>query len=91
MNSAKPAPSIGAVVIFASLGAAFMSSRANEPNERNDEQSSATTAARAFVQSLPEVRRWVDFLTVAFPTSWFVGNLAEHQGLRDVRAPGDER
>jgi Protein of unknown function (DUF3500) len=57
MNSAKPAPSIGAVVIFASLGAAFMSSRANEPNESNDKQSSATTAARAFVQSLPEVRR----------------------------------
>ena len=57
MNSAKPAPSIGAVVIFASLGAAFMSSRANEPNESNGKQSSATTAARAFVQSLPEVRR----------------------------------
>ena len=57
MNSAKPTPSIGAVVIFVSLGAAFMSSRANEPNESDDEQSSATTAARAFVQSLPEVRR----------------------------------
>jgi hypothetical protein len=57
MNSAKPAPFIGAVVIFASLGAAFMSSRANEPNESSDKQSSAATAARALVQSLPEVGR----------------------------------
>ena len=57
MNSAKPAPLIGAVVIFASLGAAFMSSRANEPNESSDKQSSAATAARALVQSLPEVGR----------------------------------
>jgi hypothetical protein len=57
MNAAKPAPFIGAVVIFASLGAAFMSSRANEPNESSDKQSSAATAARALVQSLPEVGR----------------------------------
>jgi hypothetical protein len=57
MNSAKPAPLIGAVVIFASLGAAFMSSDANEPTESEDQQSSATKAARAFVQSLSQVTR----------------------------------
>jgi hypothetical protein len=55
-NFCKPAPLIGAVVIIVSLGAAFMSNGANEPDESDGHQSGAA-AARALLQSLPEQRR----------------------------------
>src|ERR1043165_5954373 len=57
MNAPAKAALIGAVVIFVRLGAALMSSRANEPNGNDDEQSSGTAAARALLQSLPEAKR----------------------------------
>lgn len=57
IDRAKPAPLIGAVVIFVSLGAGLMSSRANEPDESDGKQSSGAAAARALLQSLPEAKR----------------------------------
>ena len=57
MDRAKSAPLIGAIVIFVSLGSALISSRANEPNESDDEQSSGAAAAHALLQSLPEAKR----------------------------------
>ena len=57
LNRAKLAPLIGAIVIFVGLGAALMSSRANEPNDSDDKQSSGTMAARALLQSLPQAKR----------------------------------
>jgi hypothetical protein len=56
IDRAKPAPLIGAVVIFVSLGAVLMSSRANEPNESDDKQPSGAAAARELLQSLPEAK-----------------------------------
>ena len=56
-NTGKAAPLIGAAVMFLSLGAALMSSRANETNESDDKQSSGTQAARALLQSMPEAKR----------------------------------
>lgn len=53
----KPVLLIGAVVILFSLGAAFMSSRANEPNESNDKRSSGTAAARALLELLPAAKQ----------------------------------
>ena len=56
-KGAQSAPLIGAAVIFVSLGAALMSSRANEPNKDDDERSSGTAAARALLQSLEQAKR----------------------------------
>jgi hypothetical protein len=56
IEGGKPAPLIGAVIII-SLGAALMSSRANEPNENDDKQSSGIAAANTLLQSLPEAKR----------------------------------
>jgi hypothetical protein len=56
-NCGKPPPLIGAVVIIISLGAALMSSRANEPNGSDDKQASGSAAANALLHSLPEDRR----------------------------------
>jgi hypothetical protein len=56
IHCGKPAPLIGAVVIFVSLGAVLMSSRANEPNESDDKQPSGAAAARELLQSLPEAK-----------------------------------
>lgn len=53
----KPALLIGAFLIFTSLGAALMTSRANETNEREDKPSSGTAAAHTLVQSLPEAKQ----------------------------------
>ena len=55
-NRVNRASLIGAVVVFISLGAALMS-RANEPKDGDDKQSSGTEAARALLQSLPEGQR----------------------------------
>ncbi|WP_116809220.1 DUF3500 domain-containing protein [Steroidobacter cummioxidans] len=57
MKRLKPGALIGAVVIFVSLGAALMSSRANEPDKSDDKGASGTAAARAVLQSLPEAKR----------------------------------
>lgn len=56
-NGVQPVLLIGAGVIFVSLGAAFMSSRANVPNESVDQPPFGTAAARALLQSLPEAKR----------------------------------
>ncbi len=48
---------LGSVVILVSLAAALMSSRANVPDDSDTRQSSATAAARALLQSLPNARR----------------------------------
>jgi Protein of unknown function (DUF3500). len=56
INRARPVL-LGAVAIFVSLGAALMSSRANEPSESDDKQSSGTGAAGALLQSLPDAQR----------------------------------
>lgn len=49
-----------------------MSSRANEPNESNDEQPAAATAARALLQALPEDKRTQTQLPFDSPerTNW---------------------
>src|SRR5688572_754995 len=72
IDRAKPAPLIGAVVILISLGAALVSSRANEPNESDDKQSSGAAAARALLQSLPEAKRTKAKLSFDSPerTNW---------------------
>jgi hypothetical protein len=55
-NSSRTALLVGAVVGLGA-GAVLMSSRANEPGEAAREQSPATQAANAFLQSLPDSRR----------------------------------
>jgi hypothetical protein len=57
IKGAKPALLIGAAVILVSLGAALMSSRANESDGSDDKQSAGTAAARALLQSLAEAKR----------------------------------
>ncbi|HEU4530360.1 MAG TPA: DUF3500 domain-containing protein, partial [Steroidobacteraceae bacterium] len=52
----KPAPLIGAVLIFVSLGAVMMS-RANEPGDSDAMQPTGAAAARALLQSLPQAAR----------------------------------
>src|SRR5688572_24219933 len=70
INRSKPVLLLGAVVII--LGAALMSSRANEPNDTDDAKSSGTAAARALLESLPEAKRTQAKLAFESPerTNW---------------------
>jgi hypothetical protein len=59
MNNLKPALLIGTVVIFATLGGALMSSadESSKGNDKKNQESRGTEAARALLQSLPETKR----------------------------------
>src|SRR5687768_8157165 len=72
INCAKLVLLIGAVVIFVTLGATLMPSRANESNESDDKRSSGTAAASALLQSLPEAKRTQAKLSFDSPerTNW---------------------
>jgi hypothetical protein len=50
-------PFIVAVVLSVSVGVVLMSSRADEPDASDDKGSSATAAAQALLQALPEAKR----------------------------------
>jgi hypothetical protein len=50
-------PFIVAVVLSVSVGVVLMSSRADEPDASDDKRSSATAAAQALLQALPEAKR----------------------------------